>query len=132
MLNLDDIQFIISENERLLARAEKLESGPGGIMEMKQTIADKEKRIEELEADLKTITEKSRLQSVILRQITPENFPDTAFIHALVGEKDSNGMPKYLWVVPCYGVDFSYVYEYTGKTVGPEDRKSTRLNSSHT
>ena len=48
MLNLDDIQFIISENERLLARAEQLESGPGGIMEMKQTIADKEKEIERL------------------------------------------------------------------------------------
>ena len=28
---------------------EKLKSGPGGIMEMKQTIADKERRIEELE-----------------------------------------------------------------------------------
>ena len=50
--NLDDIQFIISENERLLARAEQLESGPGGIMEMKQTIADKEKQIAELESCL--------------------------------------------------------------------------------
>ena len=28
---------------------EKLKSGPGGIMELKQNIADKEKRIEELE-----------------------------------------------------------------------------------
>jgi hypothetical protein len=30
-------------------RAEQLIFGPGGIMEMKQTIADKEKRIEQLE-----------------------------------------------------------------------------------
>lgn len=29
-------------------RIEQLTSGPGGIMEMKQTIADKEKRIEQL------------------------------------------------------------------------------------
>ena len=35
-LDLDDIQTLILENERL-------ESGPGGIMEMKQTIADKER-----------------------------------------------------------------------------------------
>lgn len=30
------------------ARADRLENGPGGIMEMKQTIADKEAEIEEL------------------------------------------------------------------------------------
>jgi predicted nucleic acid-binding Zn-ribbon protein len=34
-------------------RAEKLINGPGGIMEMKQTIADKEKEIEYLKADLR-------------------------------------------------------------------------------
>jgi uncharacterized coiled-coil protein SlyX len=33
-------------------RIEQLTSGPGGIMEMKQTIADKEKRIAELESKL--------------------------------------------------------------------------------
>jgi len=33
-------------------RVEQLTSGPGGIMEMKQTIADKENRIEKLETAL--------------------------------------------------------------------------------
>ena len=33
-------------------RAEKLINGPGGIMEMKQTIADKEAEIERLQKDL--------------------------------------------------------------------------------
>ena len=33
-------------------RAERLENGPGGIMEMKQTIANKEHRITELESSL--------------------------------------------------------------------------------
>ena len=33
-------------------RIEQLTSGPGGIMEMKQTIADKEQHIEKLEAAL--------------------------------------------------------------------------------
>ena len=35
-----------------IERIEQLTSGPGGIMEMKQTIADKEKRIAELESKL--------------------------------------------------------------------------------
>jgi len=56
-MNLDDIQYIILENERLLARAQSLETGPGGIMEMKQTIADKERRIDYLEAKMREIIE---------------------------------------------------------------------------
>jgi hypothetical protein len=39
-------EAVAKENERLI-------SGPGGIMEMKQTIADKEKHIEKLEAALR-------------------------------------------------------------------------------
>jgi hypothetical protein len=35
----------------------RLRSGPGGIMEMKQTIADKETRIEKLEITLRDIVE---------------------------------------------------------------------------
>ena len=56
-MNLDDIQYIILENEQLLARAQSLEAGPGGIMEMKQTIAVKEKRIAYLEAKMQEIIE---------------------------------------------------------------------------
>ena len=56
-MNLDDIQYLILENERLLARAQRLETGPGGIMEMKQTIADKEKRIAYLEGKMQEIIE---------------------------------------------------------------------------
>ena len=37
-----------------------------------------------------------------------------------INSEDQNGMPEKLLVVPAYGVDFSYVYEYTGKTTGPE------------
>ena len=41
--------------KNLNEKNERLESGPGGIMEMKQTIADKESRIEQLEAALREI-----------------------------------------------------------------------------
>jgi hypothetical protein len=52
-------EFATMEMSRLLEalriaseRIELLTSGPGGIMEMKQTIADKEAEIERLEKDL--------------------------------------------------------------------------------
>ena len=70
--------------------------------------------------EIKRLREKCDMQANILRRLSPDKFPDTYFIHAGLGEKDSNGMPQKLLVCPAYGVDFSYVYEYTGKTTGPE------------
>jgi len=46
-------EFATMEIDRLRKRVEQLESGPGGIMEMKQTIADREREIEYLQADLR-------------------------------------------------------------------------------
>jgi hypothetical protein len=42
----------MEEMYRLRQKVEKLESGPGGIMEMKQTIANKEAEIAKLEEEL--------------------------------------------------------------------------------
>ena len=92
---------------------EKLKSGPGGIMELKQTIADKEAEIERL-------TKKCDMQANILRRLKPDKFPGTLFISGVLGEWDGNNMPQKLLVVPAYGVDFSYIYERTEKTTGPE------------
>jgi hypothetical protein len=82
-------------------------------MEMKQTIANKETEIERL-------TKKCDMQANILRKLTPDKFPDTLFISGVLGERDFNNMPQKLLVVPAYGVDFSYIYERTEKTTGPE------------
>lgn len=94
-------------------RITRLQAGPGGIMEMKQTISDKEAEIERLK-------KKCDMQANMLRSLSPEKFPGTPFIHMALGNKDSNGMPEKLAVVPSYGVDFSYIYEYNGKTIGSE------------
>jgi hypothetical protein len=45
---------------------------------------------------------------------------DIYFISGELGEKDVNNMPKKILVCPAYGLDFSYIYEYTGVTTGPE------------
>ena len=70
--------------------------------------------------EIERLTKKCDMQAMILRRLTPEHHPNTMFIHGTLGEKDDNNMPQKLLVVPAYGVDFSYVYEYTGKTTGPE------------
>ena len=81
------------------------------------TVPEQNQRMFELIAEIDRLKDKCDKQAKILRQLDVERFPGK-FITAEVGEKDQNGMPKFLWVVPTFGVDFSYVYEYTGRTVG--------------
>ncbi len=69
---------------------------------------------------IERLTKKCDMQAMILRRLTPENYPDVLFIHGTLGEKDQNGMPEKLMVIPAYGVDFSYIYERTEKITGPE------------
>ena len=52
--NIEDrLDGLIHANRHFMNRIEQLTSGPGGIMELKQTIADKEKSIEKLESQFK-------------------------------------------------------------------------------
>ena len=77
-------------------------------------------RIEALEAEVQRLKAKCDLQATILQHLSPDKFPNVPFIHGTLGEKDQNGMPQKLMVIPALGVEFSYIYEYTGKTTGPE------------
>ena len=73
-----------------------------------------------LRQEVERLTTKCDNQAMILRRLTPDKFPDTYFIHSGLGEDVGNGMPEKLLVCPAYGVDFSYIYQYTGETTGPE------------
>ncbi len=70
--------------------------------------------------------EVERLQGIVTRMsriykhLNAENHQGVYFIHGSLGSYDNNGMPEKLMVVPAYGVDFSYIYERTEKTIGPE------------
>ena len=98
-------EAVAKENARLI-------SGPGGIMEMKQTIADKEKEIEAwkgihegavlaMQSEITRLKEKCDKQAMILRRLTPENYPNTLFISGILGALDQNNMPKKICVVYC-------------------------------
>lgn len=69
---------------------------------------------------IERLKEKCDQQAMILRRLMPDKFPDTLFISGVLGQRDKNNMPEKLMVVPAYGVDFCYIYEYTGKTTGQE------------
>jgi hypothetical protein len=56
----------------------------------------------------------------IVKSTYPDKFPDNYFICGELGVKDVNNMPEKLMVCPAYGCDFSYIYERTEKTTGPE------------
>ena len=76
--------------------------------------------VDQLRSENERLAKKADTQAQMLRRLDAERFPGTYFIHSGLGETDTNGMPEKLLVVPAYGVDFSYVYQYTGKTTGPE------------
>jgi hypothetical protein len=70
--------------------------------------------------EIERLTKKCDMQATILRRLTPETHPGTFFIYGTLGDKDQNGMPEKLMVIPTYGVDFSYIYVRAEKTTGPE------------
>jgi hypothetical protein len=70
--------------------------------------------------EIERLRKKCDLQTMILRRLDAEKFPGTYFIHSGLGETDANGMPERLMIVPTYGADFSYIYQRTDKTTGPE------------
>lgn len=84
-----------------------------------QAIADICRLQENLE-EIQRLKDKCDKLATMLRRVFPEKFSGTYFICGEAGEKDSNGMPKNIFVAPAFGVDFSYEYVYNGKVSGPE------------
>ena len=74
----------------------------------------------ETEAYEGELKELRKIRSLIKHTVLVEKMGDIYFISGELGEKDVNNMPQKIMVCPAYGLDFSYIYEYTGVTTGPE------------
>ena len=74
--------------------------------------------IREQDEEIKRLKEKCDKQAMVLRRIYVEQFPNTWYVAGGYGEKDQNNLPKYIEVVPAWGVDWSHVYERTDRTIG--------------
>lgn len=66
------------------------------------------------------LKEKCDKQAMVIRRMFVEEFPDTWFAWHGYGEKDRNGLPQYIEVVPAHGVGWTQVYERTERTISME------------
>lgn len=83
-----------------------------------QEMIDLEEENSYLRQTNKLLVTKCDKQAQVLQHLTPERYPGVLFIHAHLGEKDQNGLPEKLLIVPSYGCDWSQVYVKSDKIVG--------------
>lgn len=74
----------------------------------------------ECRRELERLIIKCDKQAVVIRRVYAEHLPDTWFVANELGDKDKNGLPKYIEVCPAYGCDWTQIYERTERTTGPE------------
>lgn len=74
----------------------------------------------EVEAYEGELRELRKIKSLIKHEVLAEKLGNTYFICGESGAKDNCNMPDKIHVCPAYGLDFFYVYEYTGLTIGTE------------
>lgn len=80
---------------------------------------DRHEYCKEAANEIERLRKQNEFFKTTIRSLDPENFPGP-FIHGMLGEKDMNGMPEKMLIVPALGCDFSYIYERTGETTGTE------------
>jgi hypothetical protein len=91
-------EAVAKENERLI-------SGPGGIMEMKQTIADKEKRIEKMESQFKLYFHAFNKAAARIEKLEAALKPFSIFPIGIIGDEYTD----------------MEVYQYHGGPRDPDD-----------
>jgi hypothetical protein len=67
--------------------------------------------------EIEALTAIMAKQQEIIRRVYVDHFPNTWFPTSGYGEKDSNGLPQFIEVVPAYGVGWSQVYEKTARII---------------
>jgi hypothetical protein len=70
--------------------------------------------------ELERLVTKCDRQAMVIRRMYVEHYPDQWFAWHGYGEKDRNGLPQYIEVVPAHGVGWTQVYEKTNRTISME------------
>jgi hypothetical protein len=70
--------------------------------------------------ELERLVSKCDRQAMVIRRMYVEHYPDQWFAWHGYGEKDRNGLPQYIEVVPAHGVGWTQVYEKTNRTISME------------
>lgn len=70
-------------------------------------------------SELARIIDKADKQALVIQRMYVDKYPGWFAWHGL-GERDSNGLPQYIEVVPSYGVGWTQLYEKTDRTISME------------
>ena len=71
-------------------------------------------------AEIGRLKEKCDRQAMVIRRMYVEHYPNQWFAWHGYGEKDQNGLPQYIEVVPAHGVGWTQVYERTERIISME------------
>lgn len=69
--------------------------------------------------ELERLITKADKQALVIQRMYVDKYPGWFAWHGY-GERDSNGLPQYIEVVPCYGVGWTQIYEKTDRTISME------------
>lgn len=97
----------MSKAEELIQEWNEYVESKGHILWEPEYIADA------MAKELQRLIKKCDEQAMVLQHTIPEKFPGVYFITGESGEKDVNGLPENIYIVPTYGSD--YVVTYTKK-----------------
>lgn len=73
----------------------------------------------ECRSELERLIDKCDKQALVIQRMYVEEYPGW-FAWNGFGERDVNGLPKYIEVVPSYGVGWTQIYEKTDRTISME------------
>ena len=69
--------------------------------------------------EIERLITKADKQALVIQRMYVDKYPGWFAWHGY-GERDSNGLPQYIEVVPSHGVGWTQVYEKTDKTISME------------
>jgi hypothetical protein len=113
-----DKDEVITSNDHVIAEQQAEIERLNNIIQTMRYAEDEDKINVSMENE--RLKEKCDKQAMVIRRMFVEEFPDTWFAWHGYGEKDRNGLPQYIEVVPAHGVGWTQVYERTERTISME------------
>lgn len=71
--------------------------------------------------EIERLIDKCDRQAMVIRRMYVDEYPNQWFAWGDgLGERDRNGLPQYIEVVPAHGVGWTQLYEKTDRTISME------------
>ena len=115
---LPDKDEIITAQDHIIAEQQVKIERLNEIIQTMRYAEDEDKN--QIVVENERLKEKCDRQAMVIRRMYVEHYPNQWFAWHGYGEKDQNGLPQYIEVVPAHGVGWTQVYERTERTISME------------